>query len=73
MSRFTIKITETDTETTFCGGDWEKGAADSTQERPDGYGYSPQIEKKEAITREVFSQNTDDLDLVAVIKAVNGI
>ena len=73
MSRFVVTIKEVTTETKIRGKDWEQGAGKITADNPEGYGYSPQIEKEVGVTHEIFSQNTDDLDLVAVIKAVNGI
>ncbi len=37
------------------------------------WGNPPQIEIVEKVSRTVFVQDVDELDLVAVIKAVNGI
>ncbi len=71
--RYKIVITEFTQETKAAGREWEKGAEPSTEEKPEGWGYSPEIEKKADIERQIFVQNTDDLDLVEVIKAVNGI
>lgn len=35
------------------------------------YGYSPQIETKKEVTRTIYEQLVDELDLVRVIAAVN--
>jgi len=37
------------------------------------YGYSPEISKRKIMTEEVFTQTVPDLDLAAVIKAINKI
>ncbi len=36
-------------------------------------GYTPEIEKQQEVSREVLSQEVENLDLVAVIKAINSI
>ena len=42
-------------------------------ELPTIYGYTPEIEKEVEVTTKVLEQTVDDLDLVAVIRAVNGL
>ncbi len=37
------------------------------------YGYSPEIEKKVTVKREVLTQTVDELDVNKVIRAINGI
>lgn len=37
------------------------------------YGYTPEIEKRVAVEREVLKQEVDELDLPAVIRAINGL
>lgn len=68
--RYLIQITEVSTEKSLTEKEWvvinEIGDA---RER----GYTPQVETVKNIQREVFKQNIDELDLVAVIKAVNKI
>ena len=68
--RFEITITEKTVETKWKGKDWEEGADASNES---GWGYTPEIEKKVDVERTIYKQNTDQLDLVAVIKAINGI
>lgn len=36
-------------------------------------GYTPEITKKEAVETEILRQNVEELDLKAVIKAINGL
>ena len=69
-SRFTIEITETAIETGFTGREWVKGV---DPENPEKGGYTPQVESKKKVSRVIYTQNLEDLDLTAVIKAVNGI
>lgn len=71
MTRYRITVTDTGTETKVKGRVWEQGV--DPENKPDGYGYTPEIEKVVDYSRTIFEQNRDDLDLVAVIKAVNGI
>jgi hypothetical protein len=37
------------------------------------YGYSPEVEKKVSVTREVLTQTVEELDVNKVIRAINGI
>ena len=69
--RYTITITEQTFEKQIKGKDWEKISTDGKCEST--YGYTPEIEKTVAISRRVFEQNTDELHLVNVIKAINNI
>lgn len=67
--RYKLVITEFTTETKICGKEWAK-----KDDNPDtGYEYTPEIEKQVAVERTIYLQNTDDLDLSEVIKAVNGL
>lgn len=68
--RYKITITEFADEETLTHREWLKGG-DKPNES--GYGYAPQVKQIESVEREAFSQNTDELDLIKVIKAVNGI
>jgi hypothetical protein len=70
MKRYKITITEIGVETQICGKNWAQGA---DPEKEDGWGYTPEIEKQVNVERKVFEQDTDDLNLVDVIKAVNGL
>jgi hypothetical protein len=67
-SRYTVTITEHGSEKRTCGTEWEEGAG-----KDGSYGYTPEIEKTVEFSRDVFKQNTEALNLVEVIKAVNGL
>lgn len=70
-TRYKITIEETAEEETVISKSWEQGADPENGE--DGWGYAPETKTLKKITREVFSRNTDDLDITAVIKAVEGL
>lgn len=65
--RYRIVIEETGIETVICGKQW-KPVCEGGE-----YAYTPEIEKKQDVTRVIYTQDTDSLDLIKVIKAVNGI
>ena len=67
--RYSIVITESCVEDVIGGNDWEEGAGKGQEK----YGYTPEIIKKEQVVREIYRQNTEILELVDVIKAINGI
>jgi len=73
--RYEITVTEHVWEKRISGKEWEVGAG--KPEKGDGsegnYGYTPEIEKTVKVQRQLFSQNTDKLDLISVIKAINGL
>ncbi len=69
--RYKITITEETQEKKIAGNNWEKGA--DPDNHNDGWGYTPEIEKTVDVKREVYSQNTDTLDLKAVIMAINSL
>ena len=72
MKRYKITIEEEQYEEALTSQQWLKGGSGQVSE--DGeYGYTPQIKTQKKVNRTVFSQNLDDLNLTAVIKAVNGI
>lgn len=66
---FEIRIVEKTFEKRFVGKDWCQVKGDPGAE----FGYTPEIEKTVSVTVERFNQTVDELDLIAVIKAVNGI
>lgn len=67
--RYRIVITEFTKEIEIRGKEWAK-----VNDIPDtNYEYTPQIEKVVDVQREVLVQNVEELDLVKVIKAINGI
>jgi hypothetical protein len=68
--RYLIEITEIVSETTLTDREWAViNEVGDVRER----GYTPQVETIKKTQREVFKQNTSELDLVAVIKAINEI
>lgn len=68
-ARYSITITETVVETKICGKDW--GPVNGNNEQD--YAYTPEIEKQVSVERTLYTQNTDELDLSAVIKAINNL
>ena len=75
MKRYEITIKEYSTEIRKAGKDWARIMSDEVAKEKgvDSWGYTPEIEKEKTIQREIFKQNITDLDLISVIKAVNGI
>lgn len=69
--RYKIVVTMYGNELTVGGREWKAGA-DTTEDEPQA-GYTPAIEVIREVERKVFEQQVDELDLVEVIKAVNGI
>jgi hypothetical protein len=65
---YKITIEETKAVTKIVGRNWEVvKRVDNTHD----YGYTPEIEKTVKETTEIYQQIVDDLDLAAVIIAVN--
>ena len=69
--RYTIVITEQCVETVWGGKEWEPGAGEEGEGGERQFGYSPEIRKKEVVTREIYKQDVNRLNLVEVIHAVN--
>jgi hypothetical protein len=65
---FKITIEETKIEKKIAGTEWERTGKDEP-----AYAYTPEIEKQVEVTREIFRQIVEEIDLEAVIKAVNSI
>lgn len=70
--RYEISITEIAQEETITGREWVRGGVDGKENDDDEWGYTPQIAEVKAVTRQIYKQNVDELDLGAVIAAVNG-
>ena len=66
-TRYRIVIEETGIEAVICGKQWKPMSEGGE------YAYTPEIEKQQEVTRVIYTQNTESLDLIDVIKAVNGI
>lgn len=64
---YEIRIRKTEIKEMPAGKEWEKGVT----EGEDGYGYTPEIMKKREVTTIILEQQLEELDLPAVIKAVN--
>jgi len=65
--RYKIVITEYTSETKTVGNDWKRVSNDDNAK----YGYTPEIQKTVDVERNIYLQNTDELDLGEVIKAIN--
>ena len=70
--RYEITITEFVEEITLTKKEWRSDAAELGG-RDDGYGYTPQVEQREMVERQIYQQNIDNLDFDEVIKAVNNL
>lgn len=72
---FEITIKETRVEKINVGGTWGKIGEEIFSERPDmkrdTMGYLPVSEQERPVTRKIFKQAVESLDLAAVIKAIN--
>lgn len=66
---FKITIEKTTTERKTVDGSWEVIKEENGVRT---HGYAPAREKNVKETTEIYTQVVDDLDLVAVIDAVNG-
>lgn len=79
MSTFTVKISKVETVVKTVGREWEVigqeehtgSSGDTTM--IDKRGYTPEIQKSVEVETDVYSQVVEDMDLSAVIKAINGI
>ena len=67
--RYKIVITEYCVEEKPAGKQWEEGAGEDGK----SYGYTPEIIRKTVVERDIYSQDIEELDLKAVIQAVNEI
>lgn len=65
---YKITITQTRLEETIKPRSWEKGAS---IENAEGYGYAPEVIETKNVERELYTQSVAELDIKAVIKAVN--
>lgn len=66
---YEIIIKKTVLTTTTAGKEWQplEKNGDKTH-----YGYTPEIQKDQIVSTQIYTQIVEDLDLVAVISAVNG-
>lgn len=70
MKRYKIVITEIGEEKRTIGKEWARGVDPND---PEVFGYTPETTATRPFEREVYTQNVADLDMIAVIKAVNGV
>lgn len=71
--RYKIVITEYTNEFKVVEKSWEQGAGDPTAEGKASWGYTPAIENIVETERTILEQQVTELDLTAVIMAVNDI
>ena len=78
MYEITIKKTETTRK--VVGKEWKvvgqeekKGEFSGKIEKNDKWGYTPEVEKLVESTILVLTQNVENLNVAAVIKAINGL
>lgn len=67
MTEYTVEITETKTNRLVQNPEWAERA-----DGEKGFAYTPEIETIQSHSRIVYRQTVDELDLVAVIQAING-
>jgi hypothetical protein len=65
--RYEIVVVEQVIETVIKGNEWKPTRTDACE-----YGHTPEIQVHEVVTRKLYTQDVDKLDLAAVIRAVNG-
>jgi hypothetical protein len=71
---YEITIKKKDVMVTIQGAEWEtidQEPVNGSDKLKDVYGYTPEIEKREEIEIEILKQVVEELDLAAVIKAIN--
>ena len=71
---FTIEIVEETVEERQSGHKWERGGPiDATTHSPgeDSWGYTPRIMQPTKVEKIILRQEVKELDLAAVIKAIN--
>ena len=66
--RFKVVIYEVLLERKPAGNEWKPTGEDNPK-----YAYTPEIMIKDWVTREIYQQTVSDLDVKAVIKAVNSL
>lgn len=71
MARYKIVITEYAEDERLVRREWAQGADPENEDR--GYGWTPQVRQVEYVEREILKQSVEDVNVVAVIKAINGI
>lgn len=67
--RYTITITKVDVEESIIERAWKVISKDT--DNRDVFGYTPEINARRELERKVYEQTVDELDIKAVISAVN--
>lgn len=74
---FTIVITDTKKVRRIAGREWKVIGQEPCEHAPDQlrdiWGYTPEIEKEVEETNEILRQTRENINVVAVIKAINEI
>jgi len=71
--RYTITIVEHAVEDVITGKEWREGAGAVGEGGGQQHGYTPEIVKTQTVTRDIYMQNLDALNVTKVIEAVNGL
>lgn len=66
--RFVVTITEEGQERGLMGRKWVEGAGEDGN-----WGYAPEVETVAGYTRQIFTQELNELDLKTVVAAINGL
>ena len=69
--KYKIVITEDVIEEAYTRREWCRGVEPTTEDSPEGYGYPEQVAEKKVVTKDILIQEVEDLDLPAVIRAIN--
>lgn len=68
---YEVVITRSAVETERIGGQWAEIGVDDDDKKE--FGYTPKYDREATVKKEIYRQRAEGLDLVAVIKAINGI
>ena len=69
---YTVIIKHEREETRLTSREWYN-TGEKDDEGNNKWDYSPQVEEKKIVTSTLLEQSVEDLDMVSVIKAINGI
>lgn len=69
---YIVTITKTEAVEKLVHGDWVQGGSDRSNDKT-GYGYAPTRTLMVDTTTQLLSQTLEEIDLPAVIKAINNL
>lgn len=69
--RYEITITETVVETVVLPAEWVQGGVQEKDHPESNWGWCSEKETRQTVTREIYNQSVESLDLREVIYAVN--